>query len=240
MTGERHSFQGFVPERCAGQRFDRVAAELLAGFSRSRLTAWIRSGALTIDGRRERPAHRVLGGEPLALDVAVEAHGAHEPQQVPFEIVLRGRRPAGGGQAGRRGRPSRRRQSRRHAVERPDRAPPGAVGVAARGARPPARQGHQRPAGGGRHRDGTPGARPGDGTAGDRPCVPCGRRRRADRGAATSILPWDGIRRAARASARGRTGDPPRPGFALPRATGRTPPSMRRWAPGARTRCACT
>jgi len=75
MTGERHSFQGFVPERCAGQRLDRVAAELLADFSRSRLAAWIRSGALTVDGRQARPAYRVLGGEPLALDVAGEAHG---------------------------------------------------------------------------------------------------------------------------------------------------------------------
>ena len=87
MTGERHSFQGFVPERCAGQRLDRVAAELLADFSRSRLAAWIRSGALTVDGRQERPAYRVLGGEPLALDVAVEAHGAHQPQPVPFDVV---------------------------------------------------------------------------------------------------------------------------------------------------------
>lgn len=87
MAGERHSFAGIVPERCAGERLDRVAAELLTDFSRSRLTAWIRDGKLTVDGRRERPAYRVLGGEPLVLDVEVEAHGCHEPEPVPFDVI---------------------------------------------------------------------------------------------------------------------------------------------------------
>ena len=87
MAPARHSFRGVVPERCAGQRLDRVAAELLHDFSRSRLTAWIRSGALTVDGRRERPAYRVLGGEPLTLDAEVEARGADEAQPVPFAVV---------------------------------------------------------------------------------------------------------------------------------------------------------
>lgn len=87
MARERHSFSGFVPERCAGERLDRVAAELLADFSRSRLTAWIRDGKLTVDGRRERPAYRVLGGEPILLDVEVEAHGLHAPEPVPFDVV---------------------------------------------------------------------------------------------------------------------------------------------------------
>ena len=87
MSRERHSFSGFVPERCAGQRLDRVAAELLADYSRSRLTAWIRDGRLTVDGRRERPAYRVLGGEPLVLEVEVEAHGPHEPEPVAFDVI---------------------------------------------------------------------------------------------------------------------------------------------------------
>ena len=87
MDPVRHSFRGVVPERCAGQRLDRVAAELLEDFSRSRLTDWIRSGALTVDGRRVRPAYRVLGGEPLALDVEVDAHGADRPEPVPFAVV---------------------------------------------------------------------------------------------------------------------------------------------------------
>ena len=87
MARERHSFSGLVPERCAGERLDRVAAELLTDFSRSRLTAWIRDGKLTVDGRRERPAYRVLGGEPLVLDVEVEAHGWHAPEPVPFDVI---------------------------------------------------------------------------------------------------------------------------------------------------------
>ena len=87
MARERHAFRGLVPERCAGERLDRVAAELLADFSRSRVTAWIRDGKLTVDGRHERPAYRVLGGEPLVLDVEVEAHGPHEPEPVPFDLI---------------------------------------------------------------------------------------------------------------------------------------------------------
>ena len=87
MARERHSFRGLVPERCAGERLDRVAAELLTDFSRSRLTSWIRDGKLTVDGRRERPAYRVLGGEPLVLEVEAEAHGRHEPEPVPFGVI---------------------------------------------------------------------------------------------------------------------------------------------------------
>ena len=87
MASERHSFSGRVPERCAGQRLDRVAADLLPDFSRSRLSEWIKAGALRLDGRHERPAYRVLGGEPLTLDVEIAAHEPHEPQPVPFSVV---------------------------------------------------------------------------------------------------------------------------------------------------------
>ena len=88
VTPDRHVLEGRVPERCAGERFDRVSAKLFQDFSRGQLTAWIRAGSLLIDDRVEKPAHRVLGGETLKLNTEVEQRaGWHVPQPVPFEVV---------------------------------------------------------------------------------------------------------------------------------------------------------
>ncbi|MET1067082.1 MAG: S4 domain-containing protein, partial [Pseudomonas prosekii] len=39
-----------VPSELGGQRLDQVAAQLFAEHSRSRLSAWIKDGRLTVDG----------------------------------------------------------------------------------------------------------------------------------------------------------------------------------------------
>jgi 23S rRNA pseudouridine1911/1915/1917 synthase len=40
-----------VSPTCVGRRFDQVAAELFADYSRSRLQQWIKRGQLVIDGQ---------------------------------------------------------------------------------------------------------------------------------------------------------------------------------------------
>ncbi len=56
-----------VPSSLAGERFDWIAAQLFADFSRAQLSRWISSGELTVDGAQLKPKVRLSGGETLAL-----------------------------------------------------------------------------------------------------------------------------------------------------------------------------
>lgn len=44
-----------VPLAAAGRRFDQALAEMFPDYSRSRLSGWIKSGAVTLDGARVPP-----------------------------------------------------------------------------------------------------------------------------------------------------------------------------------------
>jgi 23S rRNA pseudouridine1911/1915/1917 synthase len=69
-----------VPLALAGQRLDRVVAEIFPDFSRSRLADWIKAGRLTVDGRPARPRDPVVGGETvvLATDLELQVDAAGE------------------------------------------------------------------------------------------------------------------------------------------------------------------
>jgi 23S rRNA pseudouridine1911/1915/1917 synthase len=71
----------------AGSRLDQVAAAFFADYSRARLQAWIRQGCLTVDGRQERPAFRLAGGELLVLRAEPEWSEAVAPQDLPLEVL---------------------------------------------------------------------------------------------------------------------------------------------------------
>ena len=57
-----------VPQTLAGQRVDKVAAQLFSEFSRAELARWRSEGSLTKDGERCVPKSKVVGGECLALE----------------------------------------------------------------------------------------------------------------------------------------------------------------------------
>jgi 23S rRNA pseudouridine1911/1915/1917 synthase len=71
----------------SGMRLDQVAAELFPQFSRARLQAWAREGCLTVDGRTERPAYRLAGGETLVLDAMPEAQVEVSAQPLKIEVI---------------------------------------------------------------------------------------------------------------------------------------------------------
>ena len=75
-----------IPGSLAGRRFDQALAELFPDFSRSRLTAWIRSGAARLDGEAVAPRHIVRGGEAVALDVVMEREIGAQAQDIPLDI----------------------------------------------------------------------------------------------------------------------------------------------------------
>ena len=76
-----------VPYEMGGQRLDQVAALLFAEHSRSRLSAWIKEGLLTVDGEVLRPRDIVHGGALLALNAEQEAQGEWIAQDIALNIV---------------------------------------------------------------------------------------------------------------------------------------------------------
>ncbi|MDX1610572.1 MAG: 23S rRNA pseudouridine(1911/1915/1917) synthase RluD, partial [Halofilum sp. (in: g-proteobacteria)] len=80
-----------IPEALAGQRLDRVLAELFPEYSRTRLQQWLKAGHLHVDGMSPAPRTPVGGGEVVMLDPgiarAVDPTQEAEAEAVPFAIV---------------------------------------------------------------------------------------------------------------------------------------------------------
>jgi 23S rRNA pseudouridine1911/1915/1917 synthase len=79
--------QAVVPPELAGFRLDRAAAQIWAEFSRSRIQQWIESGALTLDGARTEPRHKLKGGETIAIDAEIETVLTAAPEAIALRIV---------------------------------------------------------------------------------------------------------------------------------------------------------
>jgi 23S rRNA pseudouridine1911/1915/1917 synthase len=73
-----------IPAEAAGRRLDQTLAQLFPDYSRSRLTAWIRSGDVLVDGVVMAPRRIVNGGET----VTVRAQATQEVPLAPEIIEL--------------------------------------------------------------------------------------------------------------------------------------------------------
>ncbi|MFC3606835.1 23S rRNA pseudouridine(1911/1915/1917) synthase RluD [Stutzerimonas tarimensis] len=89
-TSKQHiQLSAEVPFDLGGQRLDQIAAQLFAEhFSRSRLSAWIKDGRLTVDGQQLRPRDTVHAGSVLELDAEQEAQGEWQAQDIHLDIVF--------------------------------------------------------------------------------------------------------------------------------------------------------
>jgi 23S rRNA pseudouridine1911/1915/1917 synthase len=81
--------QAVVPVDAAGERLDKVLAELFPQYSRSRLSAWIKAGEVRVDGRSARPRDAVRGGERIELEARVEAATTSAPQAIALRCCTR-------------------------------------------------------------------------------------------------------------------------------------------------------
>ena len=81
------SRQATVPNSAAGRRFDAVLAELFPEFSRSRLSGWIKSGDVLLDGEPARPRDAVHGGETVSLNAVLDTEVRAEPEDIPLEVL---------------------------------------------------------------------------------------------------------------------------------------------------------
>src|SRR5471030_1898539 len=58
---------GVIPVESAGLRLDQALARLFPQYSRSRLQAWLKDGALLVEGVAGQSKRAVSGGEKVAL-----------------------------------------------------------------------------------------------------------------------------------------------------------------------------
>lgn len=81
------SHQGVVPVSEAGRRFDQALAQMFPDYSRSRLSSWIKSGAVTLDGAQAAPRQLLQGGERVQIEVELMAEVASAAEDIPLQIV---------------------------------------------------------------------------------------------------------------------------------------------------------
>ena len=77
-----------IPRELAGLRLDQALARLFPQYSRTRLQAWLREGAITLGGERAGARQPVLGGERVRLvpSTPVPAE-APQAEAIPLRVV---------------------------------------------------------------------------------------------------------------------------------------------------------
>ena len=76
-----------VPAAAAGRRLDAVLTELFPEYSRSRLSAWIKAGQVTVDGAPARPRDPVHGGETIVLNAVEEVQTHAVAEDIPLDVL---------------------------------------------------------------------------------------------------------------------------------------------------------
>ncbi|TCT24747.1 23S rRNA pseudouridine(1911/1915/1917) synthase RluD [Thermomonas haemolytica] len=76
-----------IPDAAAGRRLDAVLAELFPEYSRSRLSAWIKSGDVQVDGAPARPRDPVRGGEAVMLAVVEDVQTHAVAEDIPLDVL---------------------------------------------------------------------------------------------------------------------------------------------------------
>ena len=84
IAAPRHAI---VPDSAAGRRLDAVLAELFPEYSRSRLSAWVKSGDVTVDGVSVRGRDPVRGGETVTLSAVQDTQTHAVAEDIPLDIL---------------------------------------------------------------------------------------------------------------------------------------------------------
>lgn len=76
-----------IPFDHAGQRLDQVLAELLEGYSRTRIKEWIDAGEVLVNGAILRPKDKVVGGEHIEIRATLPDAVNVQAEQISLNIV---------------------------------------------------------------------------------------------------------------------------------------------------------
>jgi len=76
-----------VDDELAGQRLDKILAQLFSDYSRARLQSWVGEGAVLVDGKQLRSKDKLRGGELIEIRVELEEAVDSQPEAIPLNIV---------------------------------------------------------------------------------------------------------------------------------------------------------
>jgi len=76
-----------VPVELANTRLDKTVATLFPDYSRSRLTAWIKEGAIHVNGATQRPRDPVHENDTITLNAQLHEDVRAEPEPIALDIV---------------------------------------------------------------------------------------------------------------------------------------------------------
>lgn len=78
-----------VPATYAGERSDYALAQMFPQHSRSRLSAWLKAGRITLDGNSPAPKDKVWGGEKVVLNAEADPQTtAFRAENIPINVVF--------------------------------------------------------------------------------------------------------------------------------------------------------
>ena len=77
-----------IPVEMAGQRLDKILAELWPDYSRSRLTAWLKSGRIKVNGGTLKPKEKMMGGEVVTIDPEQDVVVENQAEAIDLDVVF--------------------------------------------------------------------------------------------------------------------------------------------------------
>jgi 23S rRNA pseudouridine1911/1915/1917 synthase len=77
-----------IPDRMHGVRLDIAISEMLPEFSRSKVTAWIKTGDALINNKTFKPKDKVSGNETIQLIISHKENNDWLPEKINLNIVF--------------------------------------------------------------------------------------------------------------------------------------------------------
>ena len=77
-----------IPERMTGLRLDVALSEMLPDYSRSKITAWIKSGEALINQKPFKPKDKVNGSEMVELTISQKQNNDWVGEDIPLNVVF--------------------------------------------------------------------------------------------------------------------------------------------------------
>jgi 23S rRNA pseudouridine1911/1915/1917 synthase len=82
------NLQIIIPKRMEGERLDIALAKMLPDFSRSKVTAWIKSGEAHMDGKKFKPKDKVTGDELVSISTNMTPNTTWLAENIPINVIF--------------------------------------------------------------------------------------------------------------------------------------------------------
>ena len=77
-----------IPERMTGDRLDVALSKMLPDYSRSKITAWIKSGDALINNKAFKPKDKVNGSQMVMLSLNKKQNNDWSAENIALNIVF--------------------------------------------------------------------------------------------------------------------------------------------------------